>query len=321
MKMKRVRGKKTTEKADAILVSDLHLTDITPVSRVDDYIVAQQSKLNFLKELSLANSNCPILCAGDVFDYWKATPWLCAWAYQHLPDMITIPGNHDLPMHSLDQYEKSALFLLEQVGRLKVITEPASRIKYKGLEITGAPYGQLGKLKAVSAKVDGSMRRILLLHKLVWPGEKPQWADHQVQPAKEILRQYGGQFDLIVTGDNHSSFVAESEGCILVNPGSMLRATADQIDFKPCCYLYFAEENQVKPASFPIIERVHDIQHLTSKKERDSRLSAYIERMGEGWEQGISFQDRLRLFFEVNKTPSRVRDIIWNHLERGQGNV
>jgi predicted phosphodiesterase len=288
------------------------------VSRTDDYVSAQWGKLEFLKKLSQQNDDCPILCAGDVFDYWKATPWLCAWAYQYLPDMITIPGNHDLPMHSLDQYEKSALFLLEQVGRLKVITDPAERIRHKRLEITGVPFGQLDKLKAIPIKENGSTRRILLLHKLIWPGERPPWADqHRVQSAEEILRQYGDQFDLIVTGDNHSSFIAESEGCILVNPGSMLRATADQIDFEPCCYLYFAKENWIESVPFPIVDKVHDTHHLTSKRERDSRLSAYIERMGEGWEQGISFRDRLQLFFEVNKTPARIRDIIWKHLERG----
>ena len=34
--------------ADAILVSDLHITESTPISRTDDYIQAQENKLKFL---------------------------------------------------------------------------------------------------------------------------------------------------------------------------------------------------------------------------------------------------------------------------------
>jgi len=56
--MKRTRKARA---ADAILISDLHLTDKTPVSRMDDYIEAQKRKLEFLKKLSKENNNCPIL--------------------------------------------------------------------------------------------------------------------------------------------------------------------------------------------------------------------------------------------------------------------
>ena len=78
--MKRVRavpvGKKIKKSADAILTADIHLTDKTPVSRTDDYIQAQERKLKFLAGLSQENDNCLILCAGDVFDHWKASPFM-----------------------------------------------------------------------------------------------------------------------------------------------------------------------------------------------------------------------------------------------------
>lgn len=313
-KMKRSKARR---KASAILTADLHLTDTAPVSRTDDYMAAQQEKLEFLSLLSIQNNNCPILCAGDIFNYWKATPWLCAWAYQVLPDMITIPGNHDLPMHSPDQYGKSALNLLQQVGKLKVLTAESPRIVCNELNIIGVPFGQLAKMPSITTKGVSKERRILLLHKLIWPGSRPKWAKQGSSfTADEILTDFGNQFDLIVTGDNHRSFVVEQNDCLLVNPGSMMRITADQVEFKPCCYLYYAEDNKVEPVFFPIQDNVHDISHLVSKQERDTRLTAYIERMGQEWEQGVSFRSRLQMFFDENKTPSKIQDIIWEHLEK-----
>ena len=50
--MKRTRKTSKTRTADAILISDLHLTDKTPVARTDNYIEAQRRKLEFLKKLS-----------------------------------------------------------------------------------------------------------------------------------------------------------------------------------------------------------------------------------------------------------------------------
>lgn len=311
--MKRIRRtNKPNKTATAILTADLHLTARTPISRTDDYIAAQKNKLRFLWDLSLENGNCPILCAGDVFDYWKASPWLCSWAHCSLPrNMIAIPGNHDLPMHSMNEYDKSALFLLEVVGGAITVLK-GDDCYISNMEVMGVPFGELEKWQPPETR--GRRKRALLLHELVWPGKKPEWAGRSYS-AEELLDRFEDEFDLIVTGDNHQSFVVEGEDCLLVNPGSMLRRTADQAEFQPCCYLYYAEDNTVKPAFFPIEKGVHTLSHLTDKKERDERIAAYIERISNSWEGGLSFRDNLLEFFEKNNTPRKVREIVWQHLE------
>lgn len=303
--------------ATTILTADLHLTSISPVSRTDDYIQAQEKKLNFLTTLSAENGDCPILCAGDVFDYWKASPWLCSWAYRNLPkNLITIPGNHDLPMHSMDQYDKSALHLLEQVGQeITVLNEEWQFAE--GINILGIPFNtSIGDFRE---RKNPGERRILMLHALTWENQKPHWASYSYT-AGELLKQYGEYFDVILVGDNHQSFVVHSEkhNCVLVNPGSMLRRTADQKDFKPRCFLYYAEDNSVVPMYFPIEEEVHDIRYLENKQEHNARIEAYISRMNKEYEIGISFKDNLVSFFEENQTPKKVRDIVWQHLEPGK---
>ena len=301
-----------TVPANAILVADLHLTSKTPISRTDNYIQAQERKLKFLRELSQKNNNCPVLCAGDVFDHWKASPWLCSWAHRFLPDnFVTIPGNHDLPMHSIKEYDKSALSLLETVERLTVLKN--ENMVIYDMEIAGVPFGELENFSPPKT-ITKKRAKILLLHELIWPGKRPIWAKHSYS-ASEILDRFGEHFDLIVSGDNHQSFVIKEDDCILVNPGSIMRSTAAQLDFQPRCYLFWAEKKMISAVNFPIEQEVHKIDYLTEKKERDKRISAYIEKMNDNWEKGLSFQDNLRAFFQENKTPRKVRELIWEHLE------
>lgn len=307
---------KKNRKADAILISDLHLTDSIPVSRTDNYVATQIRKLLFLQSLSQQNKNCPVLCAGDVFDYWKASPQLCNMAFNFLPrPFITIPGNHDLPMHSIDQFKKSGLFLLNSVcNDLVVLGEETEKYEINDLIVMGIPFGQIDRYSAPDMKKI-TKRKILILHELVWQGKCPPWSKGSYTDL-ELLDIFGNDFDLILTGDNHITFTTRRGNCRLVNPGSMMRITADQIDHAPCCYLYYAENNEIDPVYFPIAKDVHSREHIQKKKERDERIAAYIEQMSGGWETGgLSFTRNLEQFFAKNKIPKKVREIIWQHLE------
>lgn len=301
---------KKTKIADAILTADLHLTAKIPISRTDDYVKAQENKLRFLSDLSQEH-NCPILCAGDIFDHWNAGPGLCSWAFHNLPGgIVAIPGNHDLPLHSLTHYEKSALYLLEAVGKITVLK--GDQINIGCLRIIGIPYG-VKNLHLIEGRRTNQRRRILLLHELVIQNtESPIPGGYT---AAKILEMYGKDFDLIVTGDNHQSFTVKTKKSLLVNPGSMMRITADQADFRPRCYLYYAEDNSVVPVEFPIQKEVHNRDHLIGKKEREERIAAYIERMKTDWDVGVSFRGNLEAFFKENSVPRKVREIIWQHLE------
>ncbi len=312
--MKRTTGKK--KPADAILTADLHLTDSTPVSRIDDYVAAQMDKLHFLQELSLQNDKCIILCAGDVFHHWKASPWLSGWAYYNLPTpMIAIPGNHDLPMHQIEYYNKSALCLLDDVMEGLVILKNDTTL-YNNLYIRGAAFGELKNMDS-SKDFSDPYRKILMLHELVWQDKKAPWGKSNDWSAPELLKKYGKDFDLILTGDNHESFVVKDSktNTLLVNPGSMMRITADQEDWQPKCYLYYVDSNSVEAINFPIKKGVHNKEHINQKKDRDERIVAYIERMNQDWKISLSFPNNLQAFFAENKTKESVREIIWSHLE------
>jgi len=307
--MKRNKSKQI-KTADAILTADIHLSESTPVSRTDNYQEAQRKKLSFLCELQ-AKHDCPVLDAGDIFNHWKASPWLLSQAYQWLPDkMITIPGNHDLPEHSMKQYEKSALAFLEAIEKIEVL----DGLWETGLFfIIGCAYGFYDK---GSWNFEPFMdRHILIIHEMVWPNNNPPWPGVEGYPAKQILED-NPEFDLILCGHNHTAFTEEYKGRLLVNPGSMMRISADKADYKPRCFLYYADTNTVEPAFYPIEPNVHDTSHLDQVKNRDKRVSAYIERMNMEWEAGLSFQGNLEAFFQKNKTPAKVKELIYSTMEK-----
>jgi DNA repair exonuclease SbcCD nuclease subunit len=318
------RTRRSTPKgkaADAILVSDLHLTDITPVSRMDDYLSAQVKKLSFLQSLSRQNNHCPVLCAGDVFDYWKASPWLCAMAYMYLPrPFIGIPGQHDLPMHSLALYERSALSLLDNTDENIVILGAGGEKGRKfilpsdDIFVVGAPFGALEDFNPEELLPIPQKRKILLLHELIWKGEAPPWGKNGWTDTK-LFERFGKYFDLILTGDNHDGFISWEKNCIIVNSGSMLRINADQERYKPRCHLYYADENEVVPVYFPIEKEVHNQEHIERKKGRDERIAAYVRQMKGDWELGASFKKNLEAFFIENETPQKIKDVILWHLE------
>ncbi len=309
--MKRTKTKQT-RRPDAILSADIHLSETIPVSRTDNYHEAQSSKLMFLRDLQ-AKYECPVLDAGDIFNYWKPSPWLLSRAYHLLPDdMVTIPGNHDLPEHSSALYHKSGLAVLDAVDKLTVLLSE-TLFDYGILDIHGTPYG--GDIGCQKGMKGNGKRKMLILHEMVWPDKTPPWPGAGGIPAIDLLKQFHDIFDLILTGHHHVAFTVEYKGSLLVNPGPMMRISADKADYKPRCYLYFADDNSVEAVFYPIESDVHDTSHIDQVKERNERLEAYIGRMNMEWESGLSFQGNLESFFKRNKTPKKVKELIYQNLE------
>jgi predicted phosphodiesterase len=156
-------------------------------------------------------------------------------------------------------------------------------------------------------------RTYFVWHQMVYQGKLP-WPGCTDPMAAKLLRKYP-QYDLIVTGDNHKPFVEEYEGRILVNVGSMMRTTADQIDYKPAVWLWYAETNTVEKVYLPIEENVISREHLEIKEQRDNRMNAFIEKMDDSWDAGLSFEQNLEAYKKTNKVKKSVMSIIYQSLD------
>lgn len=305
----------------AIICADIHLSARTPVARVDDYTAAQEAKLTWLQRLQRELA-CPVIDGGDVFDHWKAPPWLSALAYRRMPaDLFTVPGNHDLPEHALTRYPHSALHLLgatrDDVTVMNVTGTHPLYMVGNYLRVWAYPNGVFDPKALAEIPKARGYRDVLVLHEFVWPGLKPPWHGAPGYMAQALLRVAAAAgYDLVVCGDNHKAFVESYEDTLLVNPGSMMRSTADQSDYRPRCYLYYAKSHQLVPEYYPVAPAVITDEHLTRVQERDARVAAYIEHMNTQWAVGLSFRANLEAFLQANPTPRLVKELIWQHMDR-----
>jgi DNA repair exonuclease SbcCD nuclease subunit len=293
------------KKADLILTADWHIREKNPECRTDDYVgETQWEKIDFISNLQKEH-NCPVICAGDLFDHWKPSHELVAKTMQHLPkQFFSLYGNHELPQHNLQLRYKSGTYVLEQAN---FINYDAYLIK--GISIHFYHYGE-----KPTNKIDNGKINILVWHTMVYKGKQLPYPGCIALSAKRFLKKYNS-YDLIVTGDNHTPFIEEYEGNVLVNSGSISRQEAGQIKHKPRVYLWYAKTNKVEPVYIPIKKNVITRQHLEIAEKREERITAFVERLNTDWEGKISFESNLKIFNDTNKIKKPVYGIILKSLE------
>ena len=312
MTQKMTRRKSTTRLADAILTADIHLRDTTPVCRTDDYWLAQWGKIRFLRELQNAH-HCPILDAGDLMDTWKASAYLLNHAIQKLPGhIITIPGNHEMPSHNMALLEKSGLAVLQSAGKVTIL-DPDHSITNIGIgeDITVVGFGYGQPIRSFTPSIS-SRRTVLLVHDMFYasPGTVNPYAPGGI--ASKLIDKM--KVDLVVSGHNHQPFVLNNGKSLWVNPGSLMRMDADQIDYKPRVYLWFADDNTIEEVPVPIQTGVISCEHLDKKEEKDQRMEAFVRRMRDDYDISLSYERNLESHFKANNTRKPVQDIIMEEL-------
>ena len=296
------------KKPSAILCSDIHLRDSSPICRTDDFIETQTRKLKWLSDLQ-EKYNVPILCGGDLFNYHKPSPWLLGYALRNLPNgIICVPGQHDLPAHSLENIEKSGIQVLSDAEKIRLIINPMNDFVAVGHhEVIGFPWG-------VDWNMDCDALKIALIHYGVYES-KPHYPGAEVSggSAKLVLDKLY-DYDLVVSGDNHLSFTYTSGKRILVNPGSFMRTTASQIDHEPSVYLWDAKSNLVERVYVPIEKGVISREHIEETQERDERLDAFISQLKPSAELTVNFKDNLKSHIAMNKVSKEVSNLVWGSM-------
>jgi DNA repair exonuclease SbcCD nuclease subunit len=301
----------------AILTADWHIREDKPKCRTDaDWMLSQQAKIEWIRdfknELETENGHpIPILHAGDLFNTWRTSPWLISYTLRILPELIVVPGNHDAPYHSLDRLHLSALNVLNEAQRIFIFPHQMEmRPTNCDFRIVGFPFGE--KLKPNALK-SSSHRQIALIHHFVYKGRKP--FPGATGGVNSVMKKLKG-FDLIVSGDNHKPFTHRNkEGQLLVNPGSLMRQTADQMDHKPRVYVWYAEDNTVEPFIIPFEKGVVSREHIEKENERNDRITAYVERLNEDVDLGLNFQDNLEEYIRRNYISKAVQTKIYEAVD------
>jgi predicted MPP superfamily phosphohydrolase len=160
---------KAKEFRSILFVGDMHLTEKRPLSRTDHWMQAQKNKLDFIKKTAEKN-NSIIVSVGDVFDTTRNSNYFLAWCIVHMPKMLVVPGNHDLPGNAMENYQKSPLNVLEQAGVITVLDAPTYLMDC--VKIYPMPWGIAPEMPS---DLDTTDTNIAVMHYPLYENEVPFW--------------------------------------------------------------------------------------------------------------------------------------------------
>jgi predicted phosphodiesterase len=292
-----------------ILTADNHFQYNTPISRTDDFVRAQVNKMKFLQNL-ITKYGATIVNAGDTTHKAREDKVneLLSMLLEYLPNMTGILGNHDLLSHRMDNLHKSAMNILIKAGKYTCIPYNKPHLLNDDVCLYGFHWGD----EIQHNDVDTSKTNIAVWHKLII-GPNDDLGKHITNPtyARNIFNEFP-EYDLILTGDNHKSFTISKGGRHLVNPGSLLRLTTKQKDYKPRVFLYDTSDKSLTPIDVPIAEDVISLDHLSNEPTTD--FTAYIESL-DSERVTIDFEENLKSIILESNVTDEVIDMIETFVE------
>jgi DNA repair exonuclease SbcCD nuclease subunit len=282
-----------------ILTGDWHLDTNSPENRTDNYFQTQHSKIHFILNKAHQLEAEYILQPGDFFNSHKANNYLL----QHYIDLFmkwrpavkifTIYGQHDMRFHSSDR-ENTPLAVMKAAGLVQILGARPTIITGGAFPVYlyGCSWGEDIPVRQDS-KVPGTTH-ILLIHKMIVKDEKLWEGQEDFMWANNLLLQSG--FNLIVSGDNHQSFTLPNRKQLLVNAGSLMRSTIDQVNHQPIIYLYNPTDWSCVGVTVPIepFNKVMNAKKAEEQKKRNEELESFVEILSKGAKiDGLDFMANL----------------------------
>ena len=294
--------KRKIKKADLILSADWHLRPDTPICRTDNFWDAQEKKIDFILKLSKKH-DCPILVAGDFGHKPQWKNWVLEWAINKFKDynIVSIAGQHDLPGHRLADWDKSGIGVLHAAKAINFIQDPEWID-----DILAYPFswGQEIEKPDKNEQTD-----ICVVHQMITNNDKKLWPGEDAPRANSLLKQFP-EYNLILSGDNHIPFIEFYKNRLLVNPGSIMRSTAAQINHKPRVYLYYSSTNSIEAVYLPIEDGVVSQDHIKIKDDETARYESLVKNLKEDCDIDLSFENNIDKYLKKFRVEKAVKNKI-----------
>ena len=306
-------------KVIAIFCSDIHLSLNPPIwrSAEPDWFAAMKRPLLELKSIQ-EEYECPIICAGDIFDRWNSPPELINFAFDNLPKMYAIPGQHDLPLHKYEDIKKSAYLSLVNADIIQNIL-PDCFVKKGRLVLHGFPFGF--PIKAFEEKWQDDFEppkmpaiHIAVVHQYrCVKGKSFLQAPHQSYFRMDEKKLMG--YPIIVYGDNHKGFQTEVNiDSTAFNCGTFMRRKLDETDYRPQVGLLF-ESGRVYPYYLDTSEDKHLEVQNTSSINASLDMRAFIKELEKLDATNLDFHDAMKQYLKKNRVKEAVCNVILKAME------
>lgn len=301
-----------------------------------DYLGQIKSLACTVRELWLGNRNTtsrpiPVLCAGDIFDKWNASPELIHFALEHLPDgMICVPGQHDLPNHRMEEMSRSGYGVLAKAGKIKcasshrraeVPTRSHIQTGYDGtLFIYG--FGWNEEITPPPLQFDyDRVHPIALVHHYIWDTGSNSFPGAKMEDHFNSFKKSLDRYSVAVFGDNHCSFDATlkpttplKRGTHIFNCGGFIRRKVDEVDRKPRVGILY-ENGTVR--SHLLDTRADKFLRPEEIKDQmlDVNMEQFVRELDKMAEVGLDFRQTVIRGIDGMNLPAPVRSMVLKCLE------
>jgi DNA repair exonuclease SbcCD nuclease subunit len=286
-----------------LLTEDWHYTDKTPSCRIDDYPQTLKNKIQHILDIADQYDVDAILQPGDLTD----TPFLSYFTYRKLFSLLssypiyTIYGQHDLRYRNKGNTPLDALN--DSLDSFNIVPETGIVLGNK-VDLYGASFEE-----EIPEIQNPKSFNILLIHKMIVHVALEEW-EKQYDTATSFLSKT--KFDLIVSGDNHQSFVVSEKNKNLVNCGSLMRSTIEQIDHQPCFYIFDTDKRSLQKFFIPIEpwKKVFDLEKKVKEEERNEDMESFVSGLTKHKDMGLHFEDNLYAYMKKNKISKDIQNVI-----------
>ncbi len=261
-----------------ICTADWHIRATRPRCRIDnDWLETQKKALKQVLKIS-EDKGAPIIVVGDLFHSNSDTNFECINMVQKLADLAgglyILAGNHDLPYHSSENIDKSAIGIL-------LNSENVFKIEDYSDEFSASNFDEEDNFEA----------EIVFKHVLTIPeDDKPDFVNCETP---ETLFEKFPKAKWIFTGDYHHNFHYEKNGRHVVNSGCLLRQVADMKDYQ--CGVYFVDTDEEIVEFISIIdnEDLIDDSYILQENQRNERIESFVDKLRKTKGVSLDFLDNV----------------------------
>ena len=293
-----------------IISADWHIRATRPRCRIDNnWLETQRKALNQVLKIS-KDKNAPIMVVGDIFHSNSDTSFECIQMVQdmalELGSLYVLAGNHDLPYHSSENLEKSAIGVLLNSSHIFQIKDFFESWKWNTDEKISYSASNFDEQDYENAK-------IVFKHILTIPSEdKPDFVD--CETPESLLEKFPNA-NWIFTGDYHHNFHYEKKGRHVVNSGCLLRQASDMKNYQ--CGVYFVDTDENIVEFIPIIdnEDLIDDSYILQENERNERIESFVDKLKKTKGVSLDFIDNVQNEMKRNKFETELVQVVDELLE------
>lgn len=301
-----------------LLSADWHVQGERPRCRLDeDWLETQRLTIRWIVGQAIER-DLPLVVLGDIFNTPRvATPALVMVIEELMPlvkhgHLFIEAGNHDLPFHNYDNVSDCSYGVLRQYF---AELHDAGWMLPDGetdWDINAAPFGR--------DNIPG-LSPFVFTHQLVFPNAEARPIEGIGITAQELAAKF--EFPAwIFTGDYHHSFDERAEhpengdSTRIVNPGCILRHSADMMDYQCKMAQIDTMDGTVEwinipdpgelNASAPVITD----RYLREEEDRSEKVDAFLASIQSQGTVSLSFRDNLQRKLDDPKLDPGVKDEI-----------